>query len=427
MIRRVVASLAALAVGIVILGPVGEVLFYGLEGFPVGADAKGVIRILSASGAVLLLLIGAAVGARVTGPLRGWPLVAMGLLVAGALVAFAPLDVDSAFGELHPLIRPVAALAGGIAIGAAAVAVLPSTPGGGDPWPIAAFSAGIVVGTPVALISEFASLRYTIGWADLASVVLAVAAAVVAPRPSTDPRTPGVGTIARIALLGVVVSAPFHMEYVRRAAEESPAGVVVLVLLLTMAVWVVLTGALVRWSGRTAGADAGRFALTIAGATAVLFTASGRNMGVAWGGTWVQLLGIVGAVAGVLLTRRRPDVPWDACGIAGSALVAVVVGTATIEPSGLVAAGVPLASFALGAALARTTAAGALLGLLTALLTLPVLIGVVTHLQQLLVDDPESSLGLVDRVVLYAPIWLVGLLTAALLARRPAPTPLTVG
>ncbi|GIF78060.1 hypothetical protein [Asanoa siamensis] len=431
LVRRAVVTLAALVVGTVLLGPVGEVLFYGLEGFPVEADVKGFVRILSATGAVAVLLVGAAVGARVTGPARGWPLVAAGLLVTGLLTAFAPLDPDSAFGELQPLIRPVAALAAGVAIGAALVAVLPAAPREGDPWPVAALAAGIVVGVPIGpmLLPAFPDPRYDLGWADVAAVLLAMLAALLAPRPAPEPGTPAVGRFGLVALAGAVLSAAFHMEYVGRAADNSPAIVVVLVLLLTIALWVAMAGALIRWSAGVAGAEAARFALTMAGAAGVLFTASGRNLGLVWGFPWVPLLGVATAVAGVLLTRLRPTVPWDAVGVGAAALVALLTVVLARAESGYAATGVAVVAFALGAALARTSAAGALCGLLVLVSTLPVLVGTITPLGRQLGEGD----GFGQRVVLYAPFWLVGLLTAALLARRPrragdpAPTPLAVG
>ncbi|MEV0714994.1 hypothetical protein [Asanoa sp. NPDC050611] len=425
MTRRIVAVLAALAVGAVLLRSLGEVLFYGLEGFPVEADAKGVIRILSATGAVLALLVGAVVGARVPGPARGWPLVAAGLVVAGLLSTYAPLDADSAFNELHPLVRPIAALAGGVAIGAAAVAVLPGVAGEGDPWPVAALAAGIIAGIPATVfLPAFPDPRYHLGWADVAAVVLAVAAALVAPASTAGPARPAVRTFTLVALVGVLVSAGFHMEYVGRSTVDAPAAVVVLVLLLTIAVWVLLTGALARWSDRAAGPDAARFGLTVAGAGGVLFTASGRNLGIAWGGFWLPLLAVAAAVAGALLTRRRPAVPWDAYGVAAAAAVATVVVTTSVEHVGYVAVGAPVSAFALGAALARTSTAGALCGLLAAAVTLPVLVGTVTQLNRLVADDDSG-----DPILLYAPIWLSALFTAALLARRrrTTPAPLAVG
>ncbi|GAA1848495.1 hypothetical protein [Asanoa iriomotensis] len=431
MIRRAVVVLAALAAGTVVLTPVGEVLFYGLEGFPVGADAKGVIRILSAAGAILLLALGAAAGAQVTGRARGWPTAAAAMLAGGLLLAYAPLDPDSAFGEAQPWIRPVVALLGGVALGAVIVAVLPARPGAGDPWPGAAFAAGAITGLPIGqtLLPQFPDLHHSLGWADLVALVLAVAAAFVAPRPETDPATPGLRAVTPIALLGTAVAAAFHMEYVGRATEASPTAVVVIVLALTLVLWATMTWLLVGWSGKLAGTDAARFALTCAGAAGPLFLASGRNMGLTWPGAWAPLLGIVAAVAGAWLTRQRTAVPWDAYGVAAAALIALVIGTATTDQSAILMLGVPVAAFTLGAALARTAAGGALCGLLVLVLTLPVLIGTIKQLDTLLMDETDAGPGFASRAALFSPIWLVGLLTAALLIRprRTAAAPLAVG
>ncbi|HTF06901.1 MAG TPA: hypothetical protein VK659_01875 [Asanoa sp.] len=431
MIRRVLVSLAALAVGAVALGPIGEVLFYGLEGFPVGADATGVIRIFSATGAIVLLALGAAAGCRVRGRARGWPTVAAGLVVAGLLAAYAPLDEASAFGELHPLIRPIAALVGGVVIGATLVAVQPATPAGGDPWPVAAFAAGAVAGVPLAsrFSPDFPELR-TVGWAEVIALGLAIVAAI-ATRSIQESESPGFGAVTRVVVLGAVVGAAFHMEYVGRATERSPAAVIAVVLLMTAFVWFLLSRALVRWSGTVAGTDAARFALTCAGAAAALFASIGRNQAVVWY-DWLPLLGIVGAVAGVWLTRRRPAIPWDAAGIAGAALITLIIAAVPSENSTFPMIGMPVAAFALGAALARTALAGALCGLVTLLITAPVLIGTASPLQHLLFDDTEAQPGWFGRAALYAPLWLTGLLTAAYLARRrrlasPAQEPLPVG
>jgi hypothetical protein len=432
MIRRVLVSLAALAVGAVALGPVGEVLFYGLEGFPVGADATGVVRILSATGAIVLLAVGAALACRLRGWARGWPTVAAGLVVAGALAAYAPLDEASAFGELHPLIRPIAALVGGIVIGGTVAAVMPATPADGDPWPAAAFAVGVVAGLPLVyrLPPDFPELR-TVGWAEVIALGLAIVAAVVT-RTAQESESPGIGAVTLVALFGAIVAAAFHMEYVGRATESAPAAVIVVVLVLTVLVWVLMSRVLVRWSGTQAGPDAARFALTCAGAAAALFAASGRNQGLGWGWGWLPLLGIAAAAAGALLTRRRPAIPWDAAGIGAAALVALLLVTVQTENSNYLVAGMPVAAFALGAALARTTVAGALCGLVTLLLTVPVLIGTISPLQHLLFGDSEADPGWLGRAALYAPLWLTGLLTAAYLARRrrlasPAQEPLPVG
>ncbi|HEV7707676.1 MAG TPA: hypothetical protein VGP16_05735 [Asanoa sp.] len=425
-------SLAALAVGAVAFGPVGEVLFYGLEGFPVGADATGVVRILSATGAIVLLAVGAAVACRVRGRARGWPTVAAGLVVAGALAAYAPLDEASAFGELHPLIRPIAALVGGMVIGGTVAAVLPATRAGGDPWPVAAFAAGVVVGLPLAyrLSPEFPELR-TVGWAEVIALGLAIVAAVVTRTPQ-ESESPGVGAVTLVALFGAIVAAAFHMEYVGRATEHAPVAVIVVVLLLTVLVWALMSRALVRWSGTLAGPDAARFALTCAGAAAALFAASGRNQGIGFGWGWLPLAGIVAAAAGALLTRHRPAIPWDAAGIGVAAVVALVNATVQMNNPNFLMAGMPVAAFALGAALARTAVAGALCGLVTLLITAPVLIGTLSPLQHLLFDETEVDPGWFRRAALYAPLWLTGLLTAAYLARRrrlasPAQEPLPVG
>ncbi|GIF53502.1 hypothetical protein DFJ67_4585 [Asanoa ferruginea] len=433
MIRRVLVSLAALAVGAVALDPIGEVLFYGLEGFPVSADASGVLRILSATGSVALLAVGAAAGCRVPGRAGGWPTVAAGLVVAGLLTAYAPLDGSSAlFGELHPLIRPVAALVGGVVIGATLAAVLPATPAGGDPWPVAAFAAGIVAGLPLVLRlpPDFPELR-TLGWAEVIALGLAVVAAV-ATRTAQEPETPRIRAVTLVAVFGAIVGAAFHMEYVGRATESSPAAVVAVVLLLTVLVWVLISRVLVRWSGSVAGPDAARFALTCAGAAAALFSASGRNHGIGWGSDWLPLIGLLAAAAGAWLTRRRPAIPWDAAGIGAAALIALVITTVRTENSSFLIAGMPVAAFALGSALARTAVAGALCGLVTLLITAPVLIGTFSQLQNLLFDDNEDQSGWFREAVLLTPLWLTGLLTAAYLARRPRPTspapePLPVG
>ncbi len=432
MIRRVLVSLAAFAVGLVALGPVGEVVFYGLEAFPVGADGKGALRIVSATGAIVLLLVGVAAGAAVRGRARGWPVVAVALLVGGLFAAYAPLDPDSAFGELHPLVRPVAAIVGGIVLGGLAVAVLPASAAGGDPWPVAAFAAGAVV--TITRVPEFLpslpELRQ-LGWSDVVALLLATVAAI-AVRPTGEPRAPGIAAVTKVALLGAVVGAAFHMEYVGRSTTSAPGAVVVLVLLLTLAVWVGLTWVLVGWSGRVAGADAARFALTCAGATGVLFTAGGGSLGTMYATDWIPLLGLAAAIAGVLLTRIRPAVPWDAAGLAVAAvvtLVSVAVETIVVPLS---AVGMAAAAFTLGAALARTATAGAICGLLTVALTLPVLIGVVTQLNHLVTEEGDDQQGRLSVLVVYAPIWLIGLVTAALLARRPRPAatpaePLAVG
>jgi hypothetical protein len=74
MMRRAVETLAALFAGAVLLDPVGEALFYGAEGFPVDGDAYGLIRLLSAPVALLLLVVGAAAAALVLPTRwRGWP------------------------------------------------------------------------------------------------------------------------------------------------------------------------------------------------------------------------------------------------------------------------------------------------------------------------------------------------------------------
>jgi hypothetical protein len=425
MIRRVPVSLAAFAVGMVALEPVGEVVFYGLEAFPVGADGKGVLRIVSATGAIILLLVGVAAGAAVRGRARGWPVVAVGLLVAGLLAAYAPLDVDSAFGELHPLVRPVAAIVGGIVLGGLAVALLPASPAGGDPWPVAAFAAGVLV--TVTRVPEFLpglpELRQ-LGWSDVVALLLATLAAI-AVRPAGEARAPGIAAVAKVALLGALVGAAFHMEYVGRSTTSSPAAVVVLVLLLSLAVWVGLTWVLVGWSGRVAGADAARFALTCAGATGVLFTAGGGSLGTMYPTDWIPLLGLAAAIAGVLLTRLRPAVPWDAAGLAVAAVVTLVGVTVETIVVPLAAVGTAAAAFTLGAALARTATAGAICGLLSVVLTLPVLIGVVTQLDHLVTEEGAERQGTLSLVVVYAPVWLVGLATAALLVGRPRPASTT--
>ncbi|MEV4532846.1 hypothetical protein AB0J82_03335 [Asanoa sp. NPDC049518] len=431
MIRRVLVTLAALAVGAVVFGPIGEVLLYGLESFPVAGDAKGVTRVVSATGAIVLLVVGVAAAARVRGRARGWPIVAAGLLVAGLLAAYAPLDVDSAFGELHPLVRPLAALVGGVVLGAVAVAVLPTSPAGGDPWPVAALTAGLLVNLAVApdLLPRLPELRQ-LGWADVLALVLATAAAIVI-RPAERGRTPGLAAVSGIALVGAVVGAVFHMQYADRAAAQSPTAVVVLLALGTLAVWLGMTWWLVGWSGRVAGADAARFALTCAGATGALFTASGRNMGIVWTHDFVPLLGVVAAIAGVLLVRRRPTVPWDAAGLVVVSLLTLLVGTSRTDGIAFASFGVPLAAFTLAAALGRTSAAGALCGLVTLVLTLPPLISLITQFGAL-VNDEAGEPSRVELAATYAPMWLVGLVTAALLVarRRPAgtaPAPLAVG
>ncbi|SNT24908.1 hypothetical protein SAMN05421812_1048 [Asanoa hainanensis] len=433
MIRRVLVTLAAFAVGMVALGPAGEVLFYGLESFPAEADAKGVMRVVSATGAVVLLLVGAAAAAQVRGRARGWPLVAAGLLVGGLLATYAPLDAASALGELHPLVRLVAALVGGVVLGAAIVAVLPADPAGGDPWPIAAFTAGALVGLPLApdLLPSLPELR-RLDWADVAALVLAVVAAIVV-RSAEGGRMPGLAAVSRIALLGALAGAAFHMQYVDRAMDGAPSAVAVLVLLLTLAVWVALTWWLVGWSGRVAGAEAARFALTCAGATGAMFVASGRNLNVVWAHDLVPLLGIAAAVAGVLLARHLPAVPWDAAGLAAVAVAALLIATAQTEIVALAIVGLAVAAFALGAALARTSSAGALCGLVTLVLTVPVLFSLLSQLGWLVADPrAETTPARFQLAVLYAPMWLVGLATAALLVwrarpARSAPTPLAVG
>ncbi|GIF66405.1 hypothetical protein Ais01nite_44400 [Asanoa ishikariensis] len=431
MIRRVLVTLAALAVGIVVFGPVGETLVYGLESFPVGADTKGVARIVSATGSIVLLLVGVAAGAQVRGRARGWPVVAAGLLVAGLLAAYAPLDADSAFGELHPLVRPLAALVGGIVLGAVAVAVLPASPADGDPWPIAALTAGLLVNLAIApdLLPRLPELRQ-LGWADVLALVLATAAAILV-RPAEEARTPGLVAVSRIALVGAVVGAVFHMQYADRAVAQSPAAVAVLVLVGTLAVWLGMTWWLVGWSGRAAGTDAARFALVCAGATGALFTASGRNLGIAWTHDFIPLLGVVAAIAGVLLARRLPAVPWDAAGLVVVSLLTLVLATTQSDGTALAMFGMPFAAFTLAAALARTSAAGALCGLVTLVLTLPPLISLITQ-SSVLVNDEVGQPSRVQLAVTYAPMWLVGLATAALLVvrRRPAgaaPQPLAVG
>ena len=301
----------------------------------------------------------------VRGRARGWPSVAAGLVVAGVLAAYAPLDEASAFGELHPLVRPIAALVGGIVIGGPWSAVLPASPGrtatrGRSPrsrpawwWP------------PTRLPAASGLPRATdrrLGRGD--RIGLAIVAAAVT-RTAQESESPGIGAVTLVALFGAVVAAAFHMEYVGRSTESAPAAVIVVVLLLTLLVWLLLSRALVRWSGTVAGPDAARFALTCAGAAGALFAASGRNHGIDWGSGWLPLVGVVAAAAGVLLTRRRPVIPWDAAGFGAAAVVALVLATVEANISQLPDGRHAHAAFTLGAALARTAAAGAICGLLT--------------------------------------------------------------
>ena len=145
MIRRVLVSLAAFAVGLVALGPVGEVVFYGLEAFPVGADGKGALRIVSATGAIVLLLVGVAAGAAVRGRARGWPVVAVGCWSAACSPRThrwtrTPPSASSTRWSARWRPSSVASCSAGWRS-----AVLPASPAGGDPWPVAAFAAGAVV------------------------------------------------------------------------------------------------------------------------------------------------------------------------------------------------------------------------------------------------------------------------------------------
>jgi hypothetical protein len=340
--------------------------------------------------------------------------------VSGLLTAYAPTDPTN--GGTHPLIHPLAALVGGIMIGSVFVAVLPATPAGDDPWPVAAFAAGMTAGLPLVprFLPDSADLR-GLGWADVIAVVLAAAAAV-ATRATEPDEAPRVGTVTRVALLGAVVAAAFHLGYVARATESSPSVLIVVVLLLTALAWFLVSRALVRWSGTVAGPDAARFALTCAGAVATLLATSGRNHAVVWHG-WLPLLGVAGAGAGVWLTRHRPAIPWDAAGIAVAALFALVVTTVPSDSSAGLILALPFAAFAIGAALGRTAVAGVVCGLVTVLLTVPILFAGATQLNRLLFQDGGLDAGTLRLVVAFSPVWLTGLLTAAFLARRRLPEP----
>ena len=145
-------ALAALAVGAVALGPVGEVLFYGLEGFPVDADVKR--RSCGSSPPPArspLLLIGAAAGAAVCrGRARGWP----PSWRRGCLVAGPARRVRPRWRGLR-LRRTASAGPSGRGPGRRHRArrgrsgqFLPASPAGGDLWPVAAFAARALVDPP---------------------------------------------------------------------------------------------------------------------------------------------------------------------------------------------------------------------------------------------------------------------------------------
>jgi len=404
-IGRAVRTLAAFAAGTVLLGPLTEVVFYGTEGFPAGAG-----RLVSAMAAVALVSVGAAAAFRAEAHRRGWWTLASALTATGLLALFAPLDAASAYGELHPAVRPVAALVAGVAIGACAAAVLPARPGEGDPAPVAALAAGVMLPTipRVPPFPEINGYRDDVTWPLVAATVLAFAAALVSgPARAAGPR---LVEVAAVAAAGALAGAAFHTGYVDRAVAGAATPAVVAALAGTVALWAALVAAVVWWSARAAGPAAARFALLCAGGTGVL-TVNLRGDPSTF--LWAPL-GVVATVAAVVLVRRRPAGPWEAAGLAVTAVLMLAATVFFPETLWLPALGAVTAGFAFGAALGRIGAADAVYGLAAVMATVPTLLGAVGPLGELAGDPP----GTAGQVLTSAPIWLTGLLTAAILALR---------
>jgi hypothetical protein len=417
MIRRAVETLAAFLAGAVLLDPVGEALFYGSEGFPVDGDAYGALRLLSAPLALVLLVVGAGLAFALPTRLRGWPAASLALLASVVLVAYAPLDNRQAIMELGPPYRLLAALVGGLAIGALAAAILPAAE------PTAGLAAGIVVNLsvlPYAPAVLLGDRGYT-GFVPILAVVAASAAALLTRdrRPAGGP--PGLlAGVTAAAVVGAVIGAAFHMQYVDRALDDpGQVGVALAVLVGAAVLWAVLVAALVAWTARRAGPGAARLALVCAGGPPALFAAAQGN---AWFfgtvGPWA--LAVLGGAAGAALGIRLARPAAVAAGLVACTALAVVLFSMEEIGGWWVAPGAALAAFTLAAALGGRTPVDAVYGLLGLVVSVPLLIGLIG-----LVDLVRGGAGTGEPWIVVSPLWACALATALALVlwrpRSPAP------
>lgn len=415
MMRRAVETLAAFFAGAVLLDPVGEALFYGSEGFPVDGDAYGVLRLLSAPLALVLVMVGAAAAFALPARYRGWPAGTVALLVCQALIAYAPLDSRQAIMELGPSYRLLLALVGGLAIGAIVGAVLPAA------VPTAGLAAGIVINLSVLpyLPAVVLDDRGYAGLVPILAVVTAAAAALLTRDRRPEGAPPGlVAGVTVVAVIGAVVGAAFHMQYVDRALAGRPA-IALAVLLGTAVLWAGLVAALVAWTARRAGPGAARLALVCAGGAPVLFAAAQGN---AWFfgtvGPWA--LAAVGGVAGAALGVRVARPVAVAAGLVACAALAVALFTNDTAGGWWVAPGAALAAFTLAAALGGRAPVDAVYGLLGLVVSIPLVIGLIS-LAQVVGGGSEGA----EPWIVLMPIWVCALATAlALLVWRPrSPAP----
>ena len=409
--RRAVETLAAFFVGAVLLDPVAEALFYGTEGFPVDGDAYGVLRLLSAPLALVLLVVGAAAAFALPARLRGWPAAVLALPASVLLMSYAPLDSRQAIMELDPPYRLLGALVGGLAIGALVGAVLPAAA------PTAGLAAGIVVNLSVLPYLPAVDLgdRGRGGLVAIVAVVLAAAAALLTRDRRPDGSPPGlVAAVTAAAVVGAAIGAAFHMQYVDRALDgRAPAALAVL--LGTVVLWVVLVAVLVLWTARRAGPGAARLALLCAGGAPVLFAAAQGN---AWffGTVGPMALGVIGGVVGAALGVRVARPVAVAAGLVACAALALVLFTIEAVGGWWVAPGAALAAFTLAAALGGRAPVDAVYGLLGFVVSVPMLIGLV-GLLQVVRGGVESA----EPWIVLTPIWAGAVVTAAALVWwRPA-------
>lgn len=423
----VVETLAAFAVGLVVLFPLYAVLFDVESALPSNGASGGVRTVAGQVAPVAALVVSAALSLVLPARLRGWPGVFAGLLVAAATMVVAAhlADQPSVWAaDYRPAYQLCHAAAGGLVLGSCLVAVLHPAPLRSVPWraaPAAGLAAGIAAAAafwPVEfLVRHIWSWEVTTaamrGWpywrlgaaSDrpvpalvTAALVLSVAAAVV-----TRSRVPsrssgrvvavvcGVGVAASAVLAAVMTTVDWHDRWQVNVSVGRQAAVIGIV-----GGAIVVAVAVLTWTARRLdGPGAGRWALVVCGgqllvaAANPLSAAPWRAIGwaliarlessgerhaalnlsiVATLATPVTLTA-VGALAGALLARRRPAVAWEAAGLAVMALAFAVPlflsDLAAIRPPTAVALGaVALATgFTVAAALSRTSAAGAVLGL----------------------------------------------------------------